>query len=440
MLNPEMLSRYFALGDPLVLGAVCVIFCVLTLVFARNPGLFLQCVIITAPLPKLFSIGITQSTQVGLIHYTSVPGISLVEVVIAAGMVAAINRFGQLRRCDVGFKLGQGLAFCSYAVVISVVVGMALRSTVYSFTLSLYALRYLATFACFFLARRYLILSDKTYTLLRALRLQWTVGNVVIALSLIYYFVVGSSGSLGYNSSIQLATGESGITRHQLLFFDGPSEVGCYIALTLPGAGGAAAARDRPAGHGAGWAALSLAHEDDAGRGFAGHVRGAAGRGGGADAGVREGHFGSGRHGIGNPARRTGDGGGDHGDDAGAPAAQAACGRHHAVVRRRVRRPHGGVRAVAQCGAIGGGAGDAGRLRHGQRGGAAYAGTDFDARRDARAGERSQYDVHRNVERGGAVRIGGHGGMAGDSAGGGGRRGGNNSDCRIVEPDISRIA
>src|ERR1019366_7204929 len=59
-----------------------------------------------------------------------------------------------------------------------------------------------------------------------------------------------------------------------------------------PGAGGAAAARDRPAGHGAGWAALSLAHEDDAGRGFAGHVRGAAGRGGGADAGVREGHFG----------------------------------------------------------------------------------------------------------------------------------------------------
>src|ERR1035441_7330920 len=146
-----------------------------------------------------------------------------------------------------------------------------------------------------------------------------------------------------------------------------------------PCAGGATAARDRPAGSAAGWAALSLARQNDAGRGLARHVRGAAGRGGGADAGIREGHPGSGRHGIGDSARLPRHGRGDHGDGVGSAAAQTACGRDHAMLRRRVRRLHGSVRTVAKCGVIGGGAGDAGRVRHGQRGGAAYPGTDLDA-------------------------------------------------------------
>ena len=88
-------------------------------------------------------------------------------------------------------------------------------------------------------------------------------------------------------------------------------------------------------------------------------------------------------------------------------------GAHHAVVRRGFRRVHGGVRALAQCGAQRDCADAGGRVRHGQRDCAAYAGAAGDAGRDARTRERRELGVHRRVERSGTVRIGGDGGVAG---------------------------
>ena len=60
-------------------------------------------------------------------------------------------------------------------------------------------------------------------------------------------------------------------------------------------------------GSAAGRAALSVAREVDAGRDLARHVRGAVGRRGGADAGIRQGHSEGGRDGPGDPARRARD-------------------------------------------------------------------------------------------------------------------------------------
>ena len=67
----------------------------------------------------------------------------------------------------------------------------------------------------------------------------------------------------------------------------------------------------------------------------------------------------------------------DHGAGGCALAAAAARGRHHDVVRVRLRGVHGGLRTVAQFGAVARGIGADWGERHGERGGAPHAGAAF---------------------------------------------------------------
>ena len=94
---------------------------------------------------------------------------------------------------------------------------------------------------------------------------------------------------------------------------------------------------------------ISAAQPAAAGSEQPGSVRGAAGRGGGAAAGVCERHSARRRARAGNAAGGARDRGGADRARHCAPSAAAAGGRDHALVRGRVRADDGGIRVVAEC-------------------------------------------------------------------------------------------
>ena len=189
-----------------------------------------------------------------------------------------------------------------------------------------------------------------------------------------------------------------------------------------------------------GRAPLHLAQQVDSRLHVAGSFCGAAGRRGGAAAGLRARDSAHRSVRTGSAARGSGLGRRYGCDSPGALSAAAAGRPQHAVLRRWIRRVHHRLRAVAQHCAVADCADADRRVRYGQRDCALHAGSAHDARRNARPRERGEYAVHRSVERSGPIRIGNHGAMVRRGSGGDIGRGGNHRDCAGVELAVSVAA
>jgi hypothetical protein len=98
------------------------------------------------------------------------------------------------------------------------------------------------------------------------------------------------------------------------------------------------------------------------------------------------------------------------------------------------------LRCLAELRRVAGHADRAGRVGHGEGVRSLRAGAAGDSGRDTRAGQRGEHGLHRRQQRARRVRVGAHGGVAGDRALGGGRGPGHARRRRPVDLGFSSPA
>ena len=223
----ELLSLYPSLFQPAVLAFIGAFFLLCTGLFIARPALFIPVFLVSAPFPKLFSLGYSES-DVGLGGYvvSKAPGISLVEIVACAGLCALLLRGGRKAITGKGTGLSSRISLCIASVLLSMAVGGLLNP---NFHLSqiLYAARHIAVFGLFFLARRYAREDTRRRSpLSSAFDAIRKPGHWFICLGLLYYAFIGSkvgTRNPGFESGAQF--------RDFMWFFDYVYDFGFYITL-----------------------------------------------------------------------------------------------------------------------------------------------------------------------------------------------------------------
>lgn len=227
---PEWLTAYPSLDNPYVLAAALAGIAAAVWMIIRRRSAFLILLLLLAPLPKLYSIGITVETEEtiagGQLNNIAKPGGSANELIVIAGLLTLPLAPRRLGHRDSSI-LGRIPAIWIAAVLMSAVIATLFERGTYSASSVLHALRYSATVGCYFLGRRCLSREHAHQDLARITRLFLITGNVYMVLSILYYAFLGSA-----NSAAQMIadTGGAGIWRNLLLFFDYAYDFGLYAA------------------------------------------------------------------------------------------------------------------------------------------------------------------------------------------------------------------
>ncbi len=225
----SIFNYYFSITEPSVQIFLGLFICALLLLIYLRPSLYVPLVLLTAPIPKLISVGVKTTTVVnydnGLI--VRAPGFSLVEPVIFCGACVALLRRGRYRKSRRRSSLGNAVWLYIASIAVSSLVGTLLYGAEYGNVSLLYAVRQACTLGCFFVAREYAITTDRL-VLSRAIRVLFVSGNVITFLGLAFYYSISSVVSP--QSSQELG---SGVFRNFLFFFDLAYDFGFYLGLML---------------------------------------------------------------------------------------------------------------------------------------------------------------------------------------------------------------
>ena len=222
----NLLSWNTSAKDPLVLAILLGAIAAMTLLLFSRPRLYLPLILLTTPLPKLFTI--TQYEEWG--HRQNAAGFSVGDLVLAAGLAALLLRGARKSLPREASAFGHALMLWSGSVCFSVAMGLVLWRGTYQLGNSLYAFRYILTLASCAVAARY-AMSARNERSVRSLLVQLAVaGNVTVALGVLYYFSVGSSA--GGSVSNMLYSADTAVFRGYLFFFDYGIDMG-YYAVTI---------------------------------------------------------------------------------------------------------------------------------------------------------------------------------------------------------------
>ena len=213
--------------DPVILLFLVAAIAALIVVLTNRPKLYLPLILLTAPLPKLFTIA--EYEVAGYIQ--TAPGFSVMDIVLAAGLAALLfqNLKRRVRPEAAGFS--RALQLWAGSVALSVVTGLIFWNGLYRPINAVYALRYILTLAGYWAAVRYAGIDCSEEAVRRLLRRLAVAGNIVIALGLIYYFELGGSSAGGVIGINQRAGEDSIVFRSYLYFFDYGNDMGFYAVL-----------------------------------------------------------------------------------------------------------------------------------------------------------------------------------------------------------------
>ncbi|HUI57761.1 MAG TPA: hypothetical protein VLY04_22440 [Bryobacteraceae bacterium] len=226
---PEWLTFYPSISSPYVYFPVAIAVVVLVMALMRKPYLFVPFMMWACPIPKLFSIGVTaenyETIAGGTIISTARPGGSAGELVFLAGMIVLLLRLVQGRTGRSGSIARPLLAWITVVLLSSAVAVVV--SDIYRPTYVLYAIRYCATMACYFIAKHLTSGVQNKVLLKRASRWLFVCGNTYVVLAFIYYLLWGWTKSPWVD---EVASGSNGVWRNYLFFFDYAYDYGMFGA------------------------------------------------------------------------------------------------------------------------------------------------------------------------------------------------------------------
>jgi hypothetical protein len=186
----------------------------------------LPLILVTTPLPKLFTIMQYESWG----KHQTAAGFSVGDMVLAAGLAALLLRGWRRSHVRIGWPVGSALLLWSGSIWLSVAMGLALWPGIYRPNNALYAFRYVLSLLSYAVAVRY-AMDQRDERSVRSLLRQLTLaGNITIALGVLYYFTVGIS-VVGTSSGI-LFSADGSVFRSYLFFFDYGGDMG-YFAVTI---------------------------------------------------------------------------------------------------------------------------------------------------------------------------------------------------------------
>ena len=231
----SLLDTYPSMLQPAVAAVLLVVTVLMTVAFLVNPQWFVPAVVLSAPIPKLFSVGLRSDvTSVSDLTFTRVPGASVVDLVILSGFLAVVLRATyQRRKASAWAPLDRWTLVCGLVVVGSLVLNGLIGTVGVDAAAWLYAARYIAAMVVFFLSKDSAQSAGyDTAWLLRIL--QWS-GNLFIVLGLLYYFYGGGMAWVDASLKGQVIGNaqESGLFRTPLYFFDYGYDFGLYIVLVV---------------------------------------------------------------------------------------------------------------------------------------------------------------------------------------------------------------
>ena len=230
-----LLTWHASISDPATVGVVLVLFAVTTQWLLQHPKHYYPLVILTVALPKLATIGYRNEviTQVGYID-SSDPGFSLLEIVLVAGIAAAI--LGKWWRNPVSRPCGQvtrAMLLWGGSIVASVCVGLLLWYPTYRAANALYVARYILTLCAFGVATVVPQRPRSRYDFRAFLSTLWLVGNIVVLLGLIYHLNFGTTGGVGTAGKILYGREDSLVFRNVMWFFDSGTDMAFFTVLVV---------------------------------------------------------------------------------------------------------------------------------------------------------------------------------------------------------------
>jgi hypothetical protein len=213
---------------PFFLALVLCIMAGLTIALVLRPGLYLPLLLFTSPLPKLFTIG---SYTIESAALTAAPGFSVVDMVLAAGILALAFRRWRTQAAPESRAFGRAMVLWSCSVLLSVFIGILVWSEIYRIIYLAYAIRYILTLASFGVAAQFVGRCDES-SLRKLLRGLALAGNTTILLGLVYYFEFGSAagGARGINLFMS-ADASAALARSYFWFFDYGNDMGYFASL-----------------------------------------------------------------------------------------------------------------------------------------------------------------------------------------------------------------
>ena len=226
----EWLTAYPSLGNPYTLTAALAVTATVALMILRKRSAFLMLLLLFAPFPKLYSIGLTVETDEIIagsqLNNVARPGGSASELILIAGLLTLplAPRRREWQKLSI---LGKIPAIWIVTVVLSAAIASLVKREAYPLSSVLHTFRYAATVACYFLGRRCLSRDHAHQDLVRLTRLLLLSGNVYIVLSILYYAFIGSTTN---PNQMVADAGGGGIWRNYLLFFDYAYDFGLYAA------------------------------------------------------------------------------------------------------------------------------------------------------------------------------------------------------------------
>lgn len=231
------LDAYPSMLEPTVATLLVVTTLALVVLFVLRPASFVPVVLITTPIPKLYSIGVRADVTFTGSDYslTRIPGASLIDLVILAGLIAVLITavLGRDGARPKSASVDRWLVACVCAVFGSLLLNMMLGTPGVDLAAWLYAVRYSAAILCFFLAKRSLSRAETSVgSLLKVCRLS---GNVYIVLGLIFYFFGGGRAWVDpeFRSLTHSAADASGLFRTPMFFFDYGYDFGLYAVFVV---------------------------------------------------------------------------------------------------------------------------------------------------------------------------------------------------------------
>ena len=226
----NLLTWNASVWNPAFLALVLCFITLLTMLFVARPRLYLPLFLFTAPLPKLFTIASYSDTLAGGYVLNAAPGFSVVDLVLAAGILTLFFRRWHLLRVPASRSFVRALVLWSASVLFSVLIGLLFWSETYRPVFAVYAARYVLTLASFVIAAQFGVHENSERSVRKLLHQLAIAGNATIALGLLYYFEFGSS--IGGTRGVQLAMeGGSATFRTYLWFFDYSDDMGYYASL-----------------------------------------------------------------------------------------------------------------------------------------------------------------------------------------------------------------
>jgi len=217
-----------SIRDPFLLAFVTMCMLSLAMMFMSRPRSYLPFVLLTAPLPKLFTIA---NYEITAANGVAAPGFSLVDIVLGAGIIAILLRRWTPPKNVESRRFGRAMMWWSASVICSVGIGLLLWPGLYRPIYSVYAIRYLLTLASYAVAAQYARIDYSEGMLQKLLHRLTVAGNATVLLGLSYYFIFGSSGQGTHG--VDLAMGGQGVllSRTFFWFFDYGNDMGFFATL-----------------------------------------------------------------------------------------------------------------------------------------------------------------------------------------------------------------